>query len=152
MTSAVRAGLVGGPPGASAIPDEIISSKKPSPLFHGTDLKSAEALLKNPKLDADVAAAKKIDGPEGFYLADDVGDAEFFAARREPGAILQYDIDEGASAALAEAGAVTRPIPRGARSPYFQGNEFVVPPEAFNLFNALLDAGKILVRPFQGQQ
>jgi hypothetical protein len=112
-------------------------------------LESAQGLLRNPALDAGKAAAGHIDGPSGFYLATEAGDAEYFALRRSPGAILRYNISEGGVQALQNAGASLRDIP-GLPPPYFEGQEFYVPLNAFDIFNSLLESGDIQVDPHGG--
>lgn len=114
---------------------------------HGTDLSSATRLLGGAILDATAAAALKLDGPQGFFLAAELADAEFFAARRGRGAVLEYRLSSAALAQLRNAGADRRPIPRGPKSPTFRGEEFYVPPHAFDLFNRLRAAGEITVVP-----
>jgi len=115
--------------------------------YHGTNADSALALLNGAPLSADMAAANKIDGPPGFYLATNQGDAEFFAARRGAGAVLQYDMSDTAVRALTASGATITPIPRGPNSPFFGGSQMLVPPNAFNTFDQLRGAGQIRVTP-----
>ena len=113
-------------------------------LFHGTSFASAIALLANPHLDHATATAEKIDGPPGFFLAASPADAEFFALRRAPGAVLRYTLTGPAMAALIEAGAKVQAIPPG-NPPYFGGPEMWIPPVAFAVFNAQVDGGAIRV-------
>ena len=40
-----------------------------------------------------------------------------------------------------------RPIPQGAKAGPFVGNEFVVPPSAFDTFNSLRESGSITITP-----
>src|SRR4051795_1804497 len=91
--------------------------------YHGTDLSSATRLLGGAILNATAAAALKLDGPQGFFLAAALADAEFFAARRGRGAVLEYRLSSVALAQLQSAGADRRPIPRGPKSPMFRGEE-----------------------------
>jgi hypothetical protein len=116
--------------------------------YHGTDHDSAVALLAGEPLDAAKAAAAKIDGPPGFFLATELPDAQFFALRqpRGPAAVLTFDLSQAAYEALSAA-AIRRPIPRGARSPRFLGEELVILPDLFNTFDALRRAGEIFVAP-----
>ncbi len=65
--------------------------------FHGTDIDSAWNILEGEKLDVAKAAAKKIDGPPGFFLATEIADAEFFALRRAPGGILEFSLSTKAT-------------------------------------------------------
>lgn len=116
-------------------------------LYHGTDLTSAARLLNGAALQEAVAAQLKLDGPAGFFLAAEMADAEFFAARRGRGTVLVFLVSSGAVAQLLAAGADQRRIPRGPRSPFFRGEEFYVPPHAFDLFNRLRGAGEITVVP-----
>jgi hypothetical protein len=60
--------------------------------YHGTSVSSGWRLLNGAPLSLKVATANKIDGPPGFHLATDPGAAEFFAYRRSPGMILQYNV------------------------------------------------------------
>lgn len=117
-------------------------------LYHGTGEKSALALLAGAPLALDVATSLKIDGRPGFYLAEHLDDAVFFAARRAPtegaGLILQYGIGETALGELISSGAVWEPIPGGTSSS-FSGRQLVVPPTAFALFDSLRAAGQISV-------
>ena len=115
--------------------------------YHGTDLRSAVRLLNGAPLDAAVAAAAKIDGPPGFFLATVESDADYFAARRSRGGVLRYNLSATAVARLTAAGAVPRPIPMTGDPPYFAGDEFYVPPSAFDLFNRLRASGEIVVVP-----
>src|SRR5215470_16596430 len=57
--------------------------------YHGTDIASAGNLLRGEPLSTAAAAARKIDGPPGFFLATEVDDAIFFALRRAPGGVLE---------------------------------------------------------------
>jgi hypothetical protein len=116
--------------------------------YHGTDLESAGRLLTGRPLDAAVAAARKIDGPAGFFLGTELADCEFFALRRSlrgGGAVIAYNIPDGAVAQLVRAGAIRRPVPVSRQSPLFAGDELFVPATAFATFNALLAAGVIMV-------
>lgn len=116
-------------------------------LFHGTDAVAARNLLKGTPLDAATAAAGKIDGPAGFFLATDADAATFFALRRSPGAVLQYEFSGTAASQLSAQGAILRPIPAGGMRGGFPGQEFFVPRSSFDLFNTLRRAGHIKVGP-----
>lgn len=98
-------------------------------------------------LSASVAAANKVDGPAGFFLVLRYEDAEFFALRRGVGAVIEYALSAGAMKELQLSGVAPRPIPRGLKSPRFQGDELYVPPDAFALFDRLRRSGEITVRP-----
>lgn len=113
-------------------------------LYHGTDFSSATLLGAGALLDSASAAPNHIDGEPGFYLATDAADAEFFAVRRWIGKVVVYDVTAQALHELERAGTVTRDIP-GGRPPYFHGSEVFVPPEAFDVFNALMTDGEISV-------
>jgi hypothetical protein len=95
-------------------------------------------------LDSAIAADLHIDGDQGFYLADDQGDAEFFALRRWSGTVVVYEFSQHALDRLFAAGAVRDPIP-GGRPPYFEGQELFVPVTLFPLFNELLKGGESYV-------
>lgn len=116
--------------------------------YHGTDLESARRLAAGGALDIDPAMALKIDGPPGFYLASDAGDAEFFAARRDQGAVIRFEISADAFDELLGAGARYHPVPRSDDSPWFAGYELFVPPAAFAVYNRLLHAGSVRPKPF----
>src|SRR5712691_1560272 len=117
--------------------------------YHGTDIVSARNLLRGEPLSTAAAAARKIDGPPGFFLATEVDDAIFFALRRAPGGVLEYRLSANAVEQLQVAGAVYRPIPPG-KAIRFLGNEFHIPPEAFALLNQLRAAGEIVIVPAAG--
>jgi hypothetical protein len=97
------------------------------------------------KLDETEAAQRKIDGPPGFFLAQEVDDAAFFAARRQ-GTILEITLSPDAYRLLIAAGMVRRPIP-GGFLPNFMGDELLIPPEAFATFNQLRSSGEIQFLP-----
>jgi|SRR5205807_8840977 len=117
--------------------------------YHGTDIVSARNLLRGEPLSTAAAAARKIDGPPGFFLAIEVDDAIFFALRRAPGGVLEYRLSANAVEQLQVAGAVYRPIPPGKAIRFF-GKEFYIPLEAFALFNRLRAAGEIAIVPASG--
>jgi hypothetical protein len=99
-------------------------------------------------LDAAQAALAKIDGPPGFFLATDLASAEFFAIRRSPGVVVEFQFSPDAVRDLMSAGMIQQPLPIGPRSPPgLAGDEWIVPPTAFDLFNRLRAAGKITVVP-----
>lgn len=117
--------------------------------YHGTDIASARNLLRGEPLSTAEAAARKIDGPPGFFLATEVDDAIFFALRRAPGGVLEYRLSAHAIEQLRVAGAVYRPIPPG-KVIRFLGNELHIPPGAFALLNQLRAAGEIVIAPAAG--
>jgi RHS repeat-associated protein len=133
--------------GVEALVEREAAEEGGTALFHGTDLASAGRLLEGEPLSAARAAETHIEGDPGFYLATHEGDAEFFAARREPGGVIQYGLSPRAVSALQDEGAVFRPIPGGPSSASFAGREFFVPSRAFGPFNSLREAGEIVVRP-----
>ncbi|MBK7708298.1 MAG: hypothetical protein IPJ30_21725 [Acidobacteria bacterium] len=141
--------VFGGGTSRKAIQEGVFSSFEDvgRTFYHGTDGKSALSFLNGGGLDASVAAAKKIDGPEGFFLATKAADAEFFAARRAGGTVLQFNMTERAVRQLSGCGMICQPIAPGKFS-NFAGNELIVPPSAFRTFNNLRRAGEITVRPF----
>ena len=114
--------------------------------FHGTDIVSARNLLQGNPLSAEEAAARKIDGPPGFFLATEVDDAVFFALRRAPGGVVAFHLLFQAVETLHAVGAIRRRIPLG-KTIQFLGDEVVIPPEAFGVFNALRETGAITVAP-----
>jgi hypothetical protein len=114
--------------------------------FHGTDIVSARNLLQGSPLSAEEAAARKIDGPPGFFLATEVDDAVFFALRRAPGGVVAFRLSFQAVETLQVVGAIRRRIPPG-QTIQFLGDEVVIPPEAFGVFNVLRETGEITVAP-----
>lgn len=50
---------------------------------------------------------------------------------------------------LLGSGANFQPIPVGQNSPQFSGQEFVIPPSSFSLFDQLRSGGQIVVAPVQ---
>jgi len=144
------AGLLGGRR-VSAAPEQLpaptIAAGGGLRTFHGTDIASARNLLAGEGLSTAKAAAGKIDGPAGFYLATDADAATYFALRRGEGAILKFDFSAEAASSLSAKGAVLRPIPAGGMPGGFPGMELFIPPEAFGLFNDLRAGGQIVVTP-----
>lgn len=114
--------------------------------YHGSDIESLVDVLNN-GLDAGRAAQKYTDGPGGFFVATHSSDAEFFATRHGTGGVIKVTISDGAMTQLRDAGANLRPIPRGAKSPIFAGDELHIPATAFDLFNGLKSSGAIRVQP-----
>lgn len=101
-------------------------------------------------LDMSLALAEYVEGVGGgFFLATSPADAEYWAMMRS-GNILQFEFSQEALDALESGGAELRPIPWAPGSPSFQGQEFFVPERAFDLFNSLLNAGDVVVKPFGG--
>jgi RHS repeat-associated protein len=118
-------------------------------MFHGTDIASARGFLNGAALDPAVAAARNSGGPQGFFLATDVGTAEHFAAARGgPGGVLRYEVSADALTQLRGAGSTFGPIAPGRNGyPIFPGQEFVIRPDTFGLFNNLRASGQIVVLP-----
>jgi hypothetical protein len=114
--------------------------------FHGTDIESACTLLRGEPLDVEKAAAHKIDGPPGFFLATEVDDTMFFALRRAPGGVLAFRFSLHAVEQLQAAGMIRHQIPPG-KTIRFMGDEMVIPPAAFEVFNGLRAVGEIFVTP-----
>lgn len=118
-------------------------------LYHGTDADSALRLVNGEPLDAAKAAALKIDGPRGFFLATEYDDAEYFALRRVRGAVLRFEVSGTAFGQLSGVGLAQGPIPSGwLFTPV--GDELVVFVDAFDLFNDLRSVGEIVVTPTRG--
>lgn len=124
----------------------LVHNSCPGTAYHGTDVESALNLLNGGKLKAASAAARKIDGPAGFFLATHLDDAAFFAGRRS-GTILEFRFTDAARRELNAAGVLRRPIPGGPKSPRFLGDELHIQPDQFDLFNRLLDSGDIRIFP-----
>ena len=121
-------------------------TRAPRTLYHGTAFESAVRLLRGEALNPQQAARNKLDGPPGFFLATDPAVAEFFALRRGRGLILRYEFYGEAIEQLEAKGAQFGEI-RPGKTTRFPGQEFVVPPEAFDLFNTLRKQGQIRVTP-----
>lgn len=119
----------------------------PTVAYHGTDVESGLALLNGRNLDQTIASSRKIDGPEGFFLATHVEDAEFFAMRRGRGTVLEFHFSDRAVKELNAAGVIRQAIPGGPKSPRFFGDGLIIHPERFDLFNRLRGAGHITILP-----
>jgi hypothetical protein len=61
--------------------------------------------------------------------------------------VIKVSISDEAMNQLRDAGAVTRVIPVGPKSPTFEGDEFHIPASTLDLFNRLRSEGKIVVSP-----
>jgi hypothetical protein len=122
------------------------SGCRPTTFYHGSDVASLLDILNN-GLDADNAAANYTDGPGGFFVATHEADAEHFAVRNGNGGVIKVTVSDPAMSRLQQAGAVSRPIPMGPKSPNFEGYEFHIPTSAFDLFNQLRASGEIVVSP-----
>ena len=112
--------------------------------YHGTDRDTAVRFIAGEPLDPARAAAAKVDGDAGFYLACEVDDAIAFAVRRALPTLLNHEVSEAAFGILVAAGAILRPIRLG-RMASFDGPELFVPPGAFSVFNRLLASGETAV-------
>jgi hypothetical protein len=75
-----------------------------------------------------------------------VDDAMFFALRRAPGGVLAFHLSLHAVEQLQAAGMIRRQIPPG-KTIRFMGDEMVIPPTAFAVFNRAREAGEIFVIP-----
>jgi RHS repeat-associated protein len=128
---------------------------EPGTFYHGTDIGSALDFLNGAGLDAGEAAARAKGGSLGFYMAREYEAAEAFGLRaghalNTKGTVLKYEISQEGVAQLQAGGASIRPIPFGGGLGNPKGNEFFIPPGAFDLFNQLREAGQIRVTPFRG--
>jgi RHS repeat-associated protein len=133
--------------GMAAVTDLKVASQG-FKLYHGTSPVYSLALLNGAELNAATAAASKIDGPLGFFLATQADDAFFFAARRNSGTILEYSFSGNAVKALN--GLPTSPIANPAKGFLrFNGEESIIQPSQFEVFNILRKNGEIMVRPLQ---
>jgi len=115
-------------------------------LFHGTDVTSARGFLAGTELDSAAAAAGKIDGSRGFFLATAPEDAEYFAARRGSGTVLQYSFSPTAVQRLG--GLNVTPLGSLGKFGSFSGGEAIVGTDSFGTFNSLRQSGHITVAPF----
>jgi RHS repeat-associated protein len=121
--------------------------------FHGTDMGSAVAILTGASLSAETAIALShgdVGASLGFYMSPDYGTATYFAARAEPGGVLQISMTTEAVEALMAAGGTIGPMPNGG----IRGDhvEFYLPPTAFPLFDELRSTGEIIVSPAAGEE
>ena len=118
------------------------------PLYHGTDLNSAYALLNGAPLSVELANKLKYPREKGlsqigFYLTPQLAAAEMFAARRS-GGVLQYNFTSRAFNRILSSGSVIQQIPPG-RLPTSPGMELIVLPSAFPVFNSMRESGQITV-------
>ncbi|MCG7948885.1 MAG: RHS repeat-associated core domain-containing protein, partial [Candidatus Thiodiazotropha taylori] len=118
-------------------------------LYHGTDIATARLLAGGTPIEIDSTRCNWGASCGGFYLADQLGDAEHFAVFTQSGprdgGVVQYSFT--ASAYLTIKGIATiRPI---LNAPRFNplGNEIVVPPSGFSVFNSLMLKGDITPGP-----
>ena len=121
------------------------------PLFHGTDIVSALALLNGGSLSLDMATSQKYStevglSTVGFYLTPEIGAAEYFAARRE-GGVIQFNFRHEALTNVIGAGAIIQPIPQGKLGGGSPGTELIVLPRAFPVFDSLRSKGQIIATP-----
>jgi len=112
-------------------------------LYHGTDIATARLLGGGGPIEIDSCNWRVSCG--GFYLADQLGDAEHFAVFTQSGVrdggVVQYTFN--ASAYLTIKGIATiQPLQS---APFFNplGNEIIVPPSGFSVFNGLMLKGDI---------
>jgi hypothetical protein len=115
-------------------------------LFHGTDFASARGFLAGGELDSAAAAAGKLDGAPGFFLATAPEDAGYFAARRGSGTVLQYSFSPTAVQRLG--GLQVTPLGPLGKFGFFKGGEAVIGTDSFKVFNSLRQSGHITVAPF----
>jgi hypothetical protein len=114
-------------------------------LYHGSDLRSIQALLAGGELDAEIARTHHLNGAPGFYMTTERNDAEYFALRRTVGGIVAIDIDQDAIEQLLRHGASLQPIPETPMSASFDGDELYIPARLFDLFNSMRKEGRIHV-------
>lgn len=121
-------------------------------LYHGTDVKSALALLNGAPLSVELATKLKYQSEVGlsevgFYLTDNIDAAAMFAARRHGDAtILAFTFDQSALTSVLVAGAIVQPMPPG-KLRQDPGMELIVLPTAFPTFDAQRESGGIVVTP-----
>jgi hypothetical protein len=96
-------------------------------------------------LNAVKAAANKIDGPAGFFLGTHADDVAYYAARRPPGTILKFTFSDKATKALGGLG--SKEMSQLGNHGKWAGEEVVIGEGTFDLFNALREAGEIVVTP-----
>ena len=134
-----------GPLGLAAVPSSLGDSSldRRTTFWHGTDSASAVALKAGAPLSIWAATTTHIDGAVGFYLADNVAAAEFFAVRRENPAVISFRLTARALLSLEQAGSVFGPIPQGGGGGFIPGNQLYLPPRAFTVWDALRASGQI---------
>ena len=114
-------------------------------LYHGTDIATARLLGGGAPINIDGAGCNWSVSCGGFYLADQLGDAEHFAVFTQSGArsggVVQYDFNASAYLTIKSI-ATIRPIPPAQRFTPL-GNEIIVPPIGFPTFNSLMLKGDI---------
>jgi RHS repeat-associated protein len=118
--------------------------------YHGTSAESGLALLNGAPLSIEGVQQNTNGAPPGFYLATDPVEAQYFGSLKATqigSTVLQYGMTNSAVSALAAAGATIGPIPQSGANVAFQGQQFVIPPSAFGVFNALRASGGITVKP-----
>ncbi|MDP5209743.1 RHS repeat-associated core domain-containing protein [Microbulbifer sp. 2205BS26-8] len=121
-------------------------------LYHGTNYKSAIALLSGAPLEVGKALEFQHESRAdlGFYLATSPFTAEHFASvqgglKGDGGVVLSYMLTNQALSGLSASGAYFRNI-QGNNS-YTPGYEYYIPPNAFETFNALRASNQIQVFP-----
>ena len=116
-------------------------------LYHGTDIATARVLAGGAPIDVDGCNWSVSCG--GFYLADQLGDAEHFAVFTQSGVreggVVQYDFSASAYQTI-KGIATIQPLES---APFFNplGNEIIVPPSEFSIFNSLMAKGDIQPGP-----
>lgn len=129
---------------AGAMADSKVRSIRPRATFyHGSDPKSLNSLLSGEILKSTIANKNKIDGPPGFYLADNPIAAEYFSVRRGGHYLLRFDITYEGVGTLINSGAKLGPIPVGKVN--LPGNQLYIPLSSFGVFNGLLGSGDIII-------
>jgi len=115
--------------------------------YHGTG-QGAVTSLQVGLSESAAATATNRGGPLGFYLATTYDHARVYAEDRYPGVVLQFSMNGDAQASLIGAGATFRDTFYGrGQTP---GVEFYIPPSAFGVFNAQMQAGRIRIVPLPG--
>jgi hypothetical protein len=117
-------------------------------LYHGTDIATANILLNRAPIEVGNAKCWAV-SCGGFYLADNVLDADHFAVSTQggfrDGGVVQYNFTKSAYMTIRGL-ATIKPLER---APRFEpaGNEIILSPSSFPIFNTLMLNGEINPSP-----
>jgi len=118
-------------------------------LFHGTDIETARILAAGAPIYVDTNNCNWSASCGGFYLAEQLGDAEHFAVFTQSGirlgGVVQYNFTKVAYLAIMGISKVQPLRPQNLFNPL--GNEVIVPPSGFPVFNGFMQQRKIIPGP-----
>lgn len=130
--------------GLMAVPIEAGRGSDSLSFYHGTGAVRTQQLGSGAPLDVSIAKGDLVEGPLGFYMTPETGNATYYAENRGNYATLvKYEITFDSLAVLKSAGAEhgrTGQISRYG-TPFI---ELIIRAEQFPLFNSLLVGGKIV--------